>query len=96
MSCHGQKPGASTASRGAIAWTGNPELHDRLLRLSDEVEVWPGHLGGSLCGGPGMDLKVASTIGYERAHNELLRIADEDEFVARAIAGLPPQPPKTF
>jgi hydroxyacylglutathione hydrolase len=68
-------------------------LHDRLLSLRDEVEVWPGHLGGSLCGGPGMDLKVASTIGYERAHNELLRIADEEEFVARAIAGLPPQPP---
>jgi hydroxyacylglutathione hydrolase len=68
-------------------------LHDRLLTLSDEVEVWPGHLGGSLCGGPGMDLKVASTIGYERAHNELLRIADEEEFVARAISGLPPQPP---
>jgi hydroxyacylglutathione hydrolase len=68
-------------------------LHDRLLSLSDEVEVWPGHLGGSLCGGPGMDLKVASTIGYERAHNELLRIADVEEFVARAISGLPPQPP---
>src|SRR4051812_39861456 len=26
-------------------------LHERLLALPDEVEVWPGHLGGSLCGG---------------------------------------------
>ncbi len=28
-------------------------LHERLLTLGDEVEVWPGHLGGSLCGGSG-------------------------------------------
>jgi rhodanese-related sulfurtransferase/glyoxylase-like metal-dependent hydrolase (beta-lactamase superfamily II) len=68
-------------------------LHQRLLSLPDTCEVWPGHLGGSLCGGPGMDLKVSSTIGFERDHQELLRIADEEEFVARAIAGLGPQPP---
>ena len=42
-------------------------LHERLLALRPTTEVWPGHLGGSLCGGPGMDMKVCSTIGYERA-----------------------------
>ena len=68
-------------------------LHERLLALADDVEVWPGHLGGSLCGGPGMDLKVSSTIGFERAHNPALAIADEDRFVAAATAHLPPQPP---
>ena len=26
-------------------------LHDSLLALPPETEVWPGHLGGSLCGG---------------------------------------------
>ena len=31
-------------------------LHERLLDLAPEVELWPGHLGGSLCGGPGMDI----------------------------------------
>ena len=40
-----------------------------------------------------MDLKVSSTIGYERASQELLRIDDEDAFVERAIATLGPQPP---
>jgi hydroxyacylglutathione hydrolase len=55
--------------------------------------VWPGHLGGSLCGGPEINLKVCSTIGYEREHQELLRIDDEEEFVRRAIDGLGPQPP---
>jgi hypothetical protein len=68
-------------------------LHDQLLTLSDDVEVWPGHLGGSLCGGPSIDLKVSSTVGYERRHNELLQVEDEDEFVARATANLRPQPP---
>jgi hydroxyacylglutathione hydrolase len=68
-------------------------LHERLLELAPEVEVWPGHLGGSLCGGPGMDMKISSTIGYERAHNELLRISSEDAFVERALATLGPQPP---
>jgi len=68
-------------------------LHERLLTLPAETEVWPGHLGGSMCGGPAMDLKVASTIGYERAHSELLAETDEERFVARAVAGLGPQPP---
>ena len=68
-------------------------LHDRLLTLPDTCEVWPGHLGGSLCGGPGMDLKVASTIGFERAGQPLLQERDEEEFVRRALATLGPQPP---
>jgi hydroxyacylglutathione hydrolase len=68
-------------------------LHDRLLSLADDVEVWPAHLGGSMCGGPGMDMKIASTIGFERGHNELLGVSEEAEFVARTIAGLGPQPP---
>jgi hydroxyacylglutathione hydrolase len=68
-------------------------LHDRLLSLADDVEVWPGHLGGSMCGGPGMDMKVSSTIGFERRHNSLLAERDEDRFVQRALATLGPQPP---
>jgi hydroxyacylglutathione hydrolase len=68
-------------------------LHDRLLALAPETEVWPGHLGGSLCGGPGMDMKVSSTIGYEARHNEQLHQEDEDAFVEKAVGNLPPQPP---
>jgi rhodanese-related sulfurtransferase len=68
-------------------------LREKLLTLPDTCEVWPGHLGGSLCGGPGMDLKVSSTIGFERAGQELLQVGDEDEFVAETTAALPPQPP---
>jgi hydroxyacylglutathione hydrolase len=68
-------------------------LHDRLLSLHDDTEVWPAHLGGSMCGGPGMDMKVSSTIGFERRHNDLLAIDDADRFVREATASLGPQPP---
>jgi hydroxyacylglutathione hydrolase len=68
-------------------------LHDKLLCLADTCEIWPGHLGGSMCGGPGMDMKVASTIGYERLHNALLAEPDVGRFVERSLASLGPQPP---
>ncbi len=68
-------------------------LHQRLLALPDEVEVWPGHLGGSLCGGSGLDLKCSSTIGFERRHNRALQITDEAEFVEEQVGSLGDKPP---
>jgi glyoxylase-like metal-dependent hydrolase (beta-lactamase superfamily II)/rhodanese-related sulfurtransferase len=68
-------------------------LHGRLLKLPDEVEVWPAHLGGSLCGGSGLDLKSSSTIGFERRHNRALQIADEAEFVEDQVGSLGDKPP---
>jgi hydroxyacylglutathione hydrolase len=69
-------------------------LTDGLLSLPPETEVWPGHLGGSMCGGPDMDQKISSTIGFELGHNPILSEASEDGFVERALAGLGPQPPR--
>jgi rhodanese-related sulfurtransferase len=40
-----------------------------------------------------MDMKVASTVAFEGAHNELLGVEDEDSFVRLALASLGPQPP---
>jgi len=68
-------------------------LHERLLALPEETEVWPGHLGGSLCGSSGIDLKTSSTIGFERRHNRALELDDEAEFVADAVATLGGRPP---
>jgi rhodanese-related sulfurtransferase/glyoxylase-like metal-dependent hydrolase (beta-lactamase superfamily II) len=68
-------------------------LHEGLLALPDDVEVWPGHVGGSMCGGPGMDPKSSSTIGFERDHNGALRIEGEREFVEAALASLAAKPP---
>jgi hydroxyacylglutathione hydrolase len=68
-------------------------LHGQLLPLPDYIEVWPGHLGGSMCGGPGMDMKVNTTIGFERRHNHLLQMTEESEFIAASLSRLGAQPP---
>jgi hydroxyacylglutathione hydrolase len=65
----------------------------RLLELEDFAEAWPGHVGGSLCGGAGMSEKPGSTIGFERRFNRLLAIREEDEFVRALTRDLAPQPP---
>lgn len=74
---------------------GAAALHATLRRLGaldGGVELWPGHVGGSLCGGPGLSRKTSSTLGSERAVNPLLGV-EADEFSARLIAGLPARPP---
>ncbi|CAN5882902.1 MBL fold metallo-hydrolase [soil metagenome] len=65
----------------------------KLKELEDFVEVRPGHIGGSLCGGAHMSRKPDSTIGFERRFNDYLRIEDEDEFVRVLTAEQTPQPP---
>jgi hydroxyacylglutathione hydrolase len=65
----------------------------RLLELADFAEVWPGHIGGSLCGGAGMSEKPGTTIGFERRFNRFLRLGDEGEFVRALTGDLTPQPP---
>ncbi len=68
-------------------------LHERLMPLADQVEVWPAHLGGSACGSAGIDLKSSSTIGFERAHNRALQFESEEEFVDDALSTLGAPPP---
>jgi hydroxyacylglutathione hydrolase len=80
---------AVEASEGAHAL--HASLH-RLLDLDDHVEVWPAHIGGSLCGGAGLSGKSSSTIGFERRHNPRLGL-DEDSFVESLTAQLPSRPP---
>jgi hydroxyacylglutathione hydrolase len=67
-------------------------LH-RLLELDDFAEAWPGHIGGSLCGGAGMSEKPGTTIGFERRFNRLLGLSDEREFVRELTGHLAEQPP---
>ena len=54
-------------------------IHDKLLSLADEIEVYPGHFAGSSCGAD-MSGKPSSTIGYERRWNPMLT-KSRDEFI---------------
>jgi hydroxyacylglutathione hydrolase len=62
-----------------------------LLELPDGVEVYPGHVAGSLCGAQ-MSSKASSTIGFERRFNHALNVA-EDDFVAESTGSSAPRPP---
>jgi rhodanese-related sulfurtransferase/glyoxylase-like metal-dependent hydrolase (beta-lactamase superfamily II) len=68
-------------------------VHERLLSLSDDVEVWPGHLGGSMCGSPGIANETSSTIGLERRHNPALRHSSVEAFVDATVASIGERPP---
>jgi hydroxyacylglutathione hydrolase len=64
----------------------------RLLELPDGVEVFPGHVAGSLCG-KSMSSKASSTIGFERRFNAPLQIDHEEDFVADSASVSAPKPP---
>jgi hydroxyacylglutathione hydrolase len=68
-------------------------LHERLLMLDDDVEVWPGHLGGSLCGSSAIDNVTSSTIGLERVRNPALRLPTVEAFVEVTLAEIGDRPP---
>ena len=63
----------------------------RLLRLPDHVVLYPSHYGGSVCG-RGLSGNPISSIGFERAHNPLLAIADPEQFAAELLVDVPPPP----
>jgi hydroxyacylglutathione hydrolase len=90
-----------------IGDVGRPDLHvdgdmegqarslharlERLLELPDHVVVYPSHYGGSVCG-RGLSGNPVSSIGFERAHNRMLALADASAFAEALLAEVPPRP----
>jgi glyoxylase-like metal-dependent hydrolase (beta-lactamase superfamily II) len=64
----------------------------RLLELGDGVEVYPGHVAGSLCG-KAMSSKASTTIGFERRFNPALAHDDVGVFIAESAGVSTPRPP---
>jgi hydroxyacylglutathione hydrolase len=63
----------------------------RLVELGDGVEVFPGHVAGSLCGAA-MSSKASTTIGFERRANPALQ-GELADFLAARLGPQPPRPP---
>jgi glyoxylase-like metal-dependent hydrolase (beta-lactamase superfamily II) len=63
----------------------------RLLELPDAVVLLPSHYGGSVCG-RGLSGNPISSIGFERAHNPLLSLADAEAFADALLEEMPPRP----
>jgi len=64
-------------------------VHEKLLSLPGDVEIYPGHFAGSACGA-GMSGKPASTIAFERRWNPMVGLA-RDAFID-ALASVPEKP----
>jgi hydroxyacylglutathione hydrolase len=66
-------------------------LHSKILKLEDNVLVYPAHGAGSLCG-RNMRAERVSTIGTERLTNYALQIKSREEFVKQLTSNLPARP----
>lgn len=65
-------------------------LHQRLLSLPPELEIYPGHQAGSACGA-GLSGKPSSTLGFEQRWNPMLGMS-RDAFISALVADIPPVP----
>ncbi|MBI1853182.1 MAG: MBL fold metallo-hydrolase [Planctomycetes bacterium] len=70
-------------------------LFEKVVKLRDDVVVYPGHGEGSLCGSRSIGGGATTTIGQERRVNHAMQPSSESAFVDRIIAGLP-EPPADF
>ena len=68
-------------------------LTERLLALPDHLLLYPSHYSGSVCG-RGLSANPASSIGFERRNNPMLRMESEDAFIAALVHDIPPAPPQ--
>jgi hydroxyacylglutathione hydrolase len=64
-------------------------IHDKLLTLPDDLEIYPGHFSGSVCGA-GLSGKPTSTLAFEKRWNPMLSL-DEERFI-EALSNVPPKP----
>jgi hydroxyacylglutathione hydrolase len=77
---------------GAVGAEGMFHSLRHLLELGDGVEVYPGHVAGSLCG-KGMSSKASTTLGFERRFNPMLQLDTVEAFVAESASITTPKPP---
>jgi len=66
-------------------------LHQKLLQLSDEVEVYPAHGAGSMCG-RNISKETSSTIGEQKTLNYALKPMPKEEFIRMMTSELPTAP----
>src|SRR6202044_509257 len=82
---------STTHSAKVLAGMLYDSLHDTVLKIPDDVHVYPAHGAGSLCG-RNMRADRFSTIGTERLTNYALQIRSREEFVKQLTSNLPTRP----
>jgi glyoxylase-like metal-dependent hydrolase (beta-lactamase superfamily II)/rhodanese-related sulfurtransferase len=83
--------GFTAAEMGGMLYD---SLHEKILKLPDETEVYPAHGAGSLCG-KSLSKETWSTLGEQRKFNYALQPMSKDEFIA-VVASDQPEVPMYF
>jgi hydroxyacylglutathione hydrolase len=85
--------------RASLGWSADDlgahlydSLHNKLLKLPDEVLVYPAHGAGSLCGKQ-LSSDTVSSLGDQRRLNYALQPMSKEEFVRLVTADQPDAPP---
>ena len=66
-------------------------LHEKILKMPDDTEVYPAHGAGSLCG-KSLSKETWSTLGQQRKFNYALQPMSKEEFVQIVAADQPEVP----
>ena len=67
-------------------------LHEKILTLPDQLEIYPAHFSSSVCGA-GMSGKPMSTLAFEKRWNPALNL-ERAAFIETMTSGQPPKPPE--
>ena len=85
--------------RASLGWSADDlgshlydSLHNKLLKLPDEILVYPAHGSGSLCG-KNLSSDTVSTLKVQRLTNYALQPMTKQEFVHLVTADQPDAPP---
>ncbi len=66
-------------------------LHEKILPLSDETEIYPAHGAGSLCG-KSLSKETWSTLGEQKKSNYALQPMSKEDFIKTVAADQPEVP----
>ncbi len=78
-----------TAQRARVLYQ---SLQQKIFTLPGYVEIYPGHFGGSACGGVNMSGKASSTLRFEKRYNLAMQQDSEEAFCTFVLQTLRPQP----
>ena len=83
--------GFTAEQMGALLYD---SIHEKILPLSDETEIYPAHGAGSLCG-KSLSKETWSTLGEQRKINYALQPMSKEEFI-KIVAADQPEVPAYF
>ena len=83
-----ESAGNSSAKKEVLAKQLYHSLRSKLMKLGDDVIVYPSHGAGSLCG-KSMSKELSSTMGQQKNDNYALQEMTEDKFVSILLDNQP-------